>query len=122
MCALTSSMLSPGLGHGCEAPRRGLQRWCNVAIVAAQELEGQKKAKLELLERHQSQLDALTRQETLLSKSLDSAIDTAKGKTLIDAKRRTRRRNTAVDLDEEYCELPKFPPVCCFSGATWLTC
>ena len=79
----------------------------NATIVGAQELKGQKKAKLELLERHQSQLEALTQQENLLSKSLDSAMDTAKAKTLVDVKRRTRRRNKAVDVDEEYCELPK---------------
>jgi len=93
----------------------------NATIVGAQELKGQKKAKLELLERHQSQLEALTQQENLLSKSLDSAMDTAKAKTLVDVKRRTRRRNKAVDVDEEYCELPKISPVGCFSGATLLT-
>ena len=76
-----------------------------VTTVDAQELKGQKKAKLELLERHQSQLEALAQQENLLSKSLDSAMDSAKVKTLIDAKRRTRRRSKAVDVDEDYCEL-----------------
>lgn len=73
--------------------------------TAMQELKGQKKAKQELLERHQSHLEALAQHEDLLSKSLDSAKDTAKSKPLFDAMRRTRRRNKAVDVDEHYSKI-----------------
>jgi len=90
-----------------DARKRDLSMNATMSVILGdtynKELKGQKKAKLELLERHQSQLEALTQQENLLSKSLDSAMDTAKAKTLVDVKRRTRRRNKAVDVDEEYC-------------------
>jgi hypothetical protein len=76
-----------------------LARSCVPCVL--QELQGQKKAKLENLERERSQLEAmgLSPQKDVLSKSIDTVRE-----TIIDPKRRTRRRGKAADWDEFYSE------------------
>jgi len=78
-----------------------------------QELKMQKLAKMQLLERHKDELQAMniaSPHEDVLSKSLDSAMETTK-RGIIDSKRRTRRRGVAVDFDDSYGEtFVSFPP------------
>lgn len=70
------------------------------------ETKGQKKAKLQQMERQKQQLERMgvtsAEQQAKLEKATGKNADNARTATLVDPKRRTRRRGATVDLDETY--------------------